>query len=141
MGNLTRDPELRYTPKGTACGRITIAINRKFKTEAGEARDEVTFVDVDAFAKTAETVAKYFKKGQLILIEGRLKLDQWEDKASNQKMSKLRVVMEQFSFTGSTQEPESGESRPQEDRGPTPAVKPPWSTPNTAKDDDDRVPF
>jgi single-strand DNA-binding protein len=97
-GNLTRDPELRYTPKGTAIAKFGLAINRTWKTETGETKEEVTFVDVDAFGWQAEVVAQYMKKGRPFLVEGRLKLDQWEDKNTHQKQSKLKVVLEGFSF-------------------------------------------
>src|SRR5271169_6056187 len=100
-GNLTRDPELRYTPKGTAVAKIGIAINRSWKTETGEMKEEVTFVDVEAFGRTAETLGQYFKKGRPILIEGRLKYDQWDDKQSGAKRSKLGVVLEGFQFMDS----------------------------------------
>ena len=103
-GYLTRDPELRYTPKGTAVSKFGIAMNRHWTTEAGEEREEVTFVDVDCFGKTAETVSKYFRKGKPMLVEGRLKLDQWDDKQTGQKRSKLGVVMESFSFLDSLKE-------------------------------------
>jgi single-strand DNA-binding protein len=99
-GNLTRDPELRYTPKGMAIARISIAMNRKWKSELGEMKEEVTYVECDAFGKTAETIGQYLTKGRPILIEGRLKLDQWEDKQTNQKRSKLGVVIESFQFMG-----------------------------------------
>ena len=101
VGNLTRDPELRYTPKGTAVVRIRIAMNRTYRTETGEQQEETTFVDVDAFGRRAEVIAQYFRKGQPILVEGRLRLDQWEDKVTHQKRSQLRVVMESFSFVDS----------------------------------------
>ena len=97
-GNLTRDPELRYTPKGVAIAKITLAINRTWKSETGETKEEVTFVDVDAFGRQAEVIAQYMKKGRPLLVEGRLKLDQWEDKNTHQKQSKLKVVLEGFSF-------------------------------------------
>ncbi len=100
-GNLTRDPELRYTPKGTAVARLGIACNRKWKSETGEMKEEVTFVDVDAFGKTAETIGQYLKKGRPILIEGRLRYDTWEDKQTRQKKSKLGVVLENFQFLDS----------------------------------------
>ncbi len=100
-GNLTRDPELRYTPKGTAVARLGIAINRKWKSETGEMKEDVTFVDVDAFGKTAETIGQYLKKGRPILIEGRLRYETWEDKQTKQKKSKLGVVMETFQFLDS----------------------------------------
>jgi single-strand DNA-binding protein len=100
-GNLTRDPEMRYTPKGTAVAGFGLAINRKWKTETGETKEEVTFVDVDAFGRQAEVIAQYMKKGRPLLVEGRLKLNEWEDKNTHQKVTKLRVVLESFSFIDS----------------------------------------
>ena len=101
VGNLTRDPELRYTPKGTAIAKIGLAVNRVWTNEAGEKKEEVTFVDVDVFGRTAENVGQYMRKGRPILIEGRLKLDQWDDKQTGQKKSKLGVVAETVQFLGS----------------------------------------
>lgn len=101
VGNLTRDPELRYTPKGTAIAKIGLAVNRTWKSETGETKEEVTFVDVDVFGRTAENVGQYMRKGSPILIEGRLKLDTWEDKQTNQKRSKLGVVAEIVQFLNS----------------------------------------
>jgi single-strand DNA-binding protein len=101
MGNLTRDPELRYTPKGTAIAKIGLAVNRVWTNEAGEKKEEVTFVDVDVFGRTAENVGQYMRKGRPILIEGRLRLDQWDDKQTGQKKSKLGVVAETVQFLGS----------------------------------------
>src|SRR5437867_2943088 len=100
-GNLTRDPELRYTPKGTAVARITLAVNRNYTTEAGEKREEVSFVDVDVWARQAEVIAQYMKKGRPLLVEGHLKQDTWEDKNTKQKQSKLKVVLEGFTFIDS----------------------------------------
>lgn len=100
-GNLTRDPELRYTPKGLAIAKIGLAINRTWKTDTGETREEVTFVDVDAFGRQAEVIAQYMRKGRPFLVEGRLKLDQWDDKQTGQKRSRLGVVLESFSFIDS----------------------------------------
>jgi len=100
MGNLTRDPELRYTPKGTAIARIGLAVNRVWKTETGENKEEVTFVDCDAYGRTGETIGQYLKKGSPVLIEGRLRLHTWEDKNTKQKQSKLRVDVENFKFVG-----------------------------------------
>src|ERR1041384_5196703 len=108
MGNLTRDPELRYTPKGTAVARIGLAVNRVWRTETGEQKEEVTFVDVDAFGKQAETIGQYFKKGRPILMEGRLRYDTWDDKQSGQKRSKLGVVLESFQFMDSGNRGEGG---------------------------------
>lgn len=102
MGNLTRDPELRYTPKGTAIAKIGLAVNRVWSNEAGEKKDEVTFVDVDVFGRTAENVGQYMRKGRPILVEGRLKLDQWDDKQTGQKRSRIGVVAESVQFLGSS---------------------------------------
>src|SRR5215211_4349030 len=100
MGNLTRDPELRVTPKGTPICQFSLAINRKFKMESGESREEVIYVDVEAWGKQGETIAKYVTKGRPLFVEGRLKLDQWEDKNTKEKRSKMKVVLEQFEFLG-----------------------------------------
>lgn len=100
LGNLTRDPELRYTPKGMAVARLSMAVNRSYKTEAGESREEVTFVDIDAWSKQAELICQYVRKGNPLFVEGRLKLDQWDDKTSGQKRSTLKVVLENFQFIG-----------------------------------------
>ncbi len=116
-GNLTRDPEMRYTPKGTAVARFTLAINRTWKSESGENKEEVTFVDIDAWGRQAEVISQYVKKGRPLLVEGRLKLDQWEDKNTHQKQSKLRVILESFSFLDSNR----GDSAPAEPR-PRPAA-------------------
>lgn len=100
IGHLTRDPELRNLPNGTALCKFGIAVNRNWTTESGEKKEEVTFVDVDCFGRTAENVAKYLKKGSALLVEGRLKLDQWDDKQTGQKRSKLGVVAEMVTFMG-----------------------------------------
>ena len=107
-GNLTRDPELRYTPKGLAISKFGLAINRNWTNDAGEKKEEVTFVDVDAFGKQGEIISQYFKKGRPILVEGRLRLDTWDDKQSGQKKSKLGVVLESFSFLDSGNRGEGG---------------------------------
>lgn len=101
MGHLTRDPELRYTPNGTAVAKIGLAVNRVWSNEAGEKKEEVTFVDVDMFGRTAENVGQYMRKGRPILVEGRLKLDQWVDKQSGEKRSRIGVVAESVQFLGS----------------------------------------
>ena len=100
MGNLTRDPELRYTPNGKPIAKLGLAVNRTWRTEQGDQREEVTFVDVDVFGRTAENVGQYMRKGRPILIEGRLKLDQWEDRNTGQKRSKMGVVAETVQFLG-----------------------------------------
>jgi single-strand DNA-binding protein len=121
VGNLTRDPELRYTPKGTAIASFGLAINRKWKSETGESKEEVTFVDVEVWDRQAEVIAQYFKKGRPILVEGRLKYDQWEDKNTHQKQSKLKVRLESFSFID-TKGPDGGV--PSEAPRARPAVAP-----------------
>lgn len=110
IGNLTRDPELRVTPKGTAICQFGLAVNRQFKDESGALRDETTFVDIEAWGKQGETIAKYCTKGRPLFVEGRLKFDQWEDKTSGQKRSKLKVVLEGFQFLGSRGDGASGGS-------------------------------
>ena len=100
MGNLTRDPELRVTPKGTSVCQIGLAVNRTYRDSDGNNREDVTFVDVDAFGKQAEVLAKYMNKGRPILVEGRLQLDSWESK-TGEKRNKLKVILEGFQFVGS----------------------------------------
>jgi single-strand DNA-binding protein len=130
-GNLTRDPELRFTPAGTAIARIGLAVNREWKDRDGNKKEEVSFIDVDAFGKQAETLGKYYRKGRPILVEGRLKQETWEDSKTKEKRSKLVVVMEQFVFQGSAGEKiDNGEPEapPQRELAPAMAV-------------DDDVPF
>ena len=100
IGNLTRDPELRVTPKGTAICQFGLAISRSFKDESGQTREEATFVDIEAWGKQGELIAKYCTKGRPLFVEGRLRFDQWEDKQTQQKRSKLKVVLENFQFLG-----------------------------------------
>jgi len=143
-GNLTRDPELRYTPKGTAVARLGMAINRTWKNDAGETKEEVTFVDIDAWGRQAEVIAQYVKKGRPLLVEGRLKLDQWEDKNTHQKQSKLKVILETFSFLDSNRGDGSGSSdnRSRSTAPPAPAAVPEAaSEPEAPPHEEDDVPF
>lgn len=135
VGNLTRDPELRYTPKGTAIAKIGLAVNRVWTTEAGEKKEEVTFVDVDVFGRTAENVGQYMRKGRPILIEGRLKLDQWDDKQTGQKKSKLGVAAETVQFLG------SNDSAPQGRKPINTSPDAPASNSETAPRETDEPPF
>lgn len=136
MGNLTRDPELRYTPKGTAIARLGVAVNRRWTGEGGEQREETTFVDVDAFGKQAETLGQYMKKGRPIFIEGRLRLDSWEDKQTGQKRSKLGVVLENFQFLG------SGQGRSEEaGEAPRPRAVAAQESADAPPPEEDDVPF
>jgi single-strand DNA-binding protein len=107
-GNLTRDPELRYTPKGTAVIKLGLAMNRRWRDESGQSREEATFVDVEAYGKQAETISQYLRKGSPLLIEGRLRYDTWDDKQTNQKRSRLLVVCESFQFLDSNRNREGG---------------------------------
>lgn len=101
MGNLTRDVELRSISSGQQVAQIGLAVNRRWVGQDGEQREEVTFVDCEAWGKTAETMAKYLAKGRPVFIEGRLKLDTWQDKESGQNRSKMKVVVETFQFVDS----------------------------------------
>ena len=100
MGNITRDPEVRYTPKVTAVTDIGLAINRIFSAEDGERREETTFVDITFWGRQAEVLGEYMKKGRPLYVEGRLQLDSWEDKTSGQQRTRLKVVGENFQFLG-----------------------------------------
>jgi single-strand DNA-binding protein len=96
MGNLTRDPALRYLPSQTAVCDFGLAVNRTWTGQDGVKKEEVTFIDLEAFGKTAELLAKYKKKGDPLFIEGRLKLDQWEKDGI--KHSRMKVIIENFQF-------------------------------------------
>jgi single-strand DNA-binding protein len=119
LGNLTRDPELSYLPSQTAVVNFGMAMNRKWKDQAGADKEEVCFVDVVAFAKSAETISKYVKKGQLFYVDGRLKFETW-DAQDGTKRSKLRVLVEscQFIPTGQTR-PSAGSEVPEDTGQPT----------------------
>ena len=145
MGNLTRDPEVRYTPKGTAVAELGIAVNRVYSGENGEKREEVTFVDVTVWGRTAENVGEYLKKGRPVFIEGRLQLDSWEDKQSGQKRNKLKVVADNVQFLGSRGGagggPEEGDEGLRARSGSSPrSSAPPKNTP-PPEPDDDEIPF
>lgn len=149
MGNLTRDPELRYTPKGTAIAKIGLAVNRVWRSESGEQREETTFVDVDVFGRTAENVGQYMRKGRPILVEGRLKLDQWDDKNTGQKRSRLGVVADTVQFLGGGRDgggddyaPRSAPQQQRHSGGPPPSPRPaPAPYDDGPPPEDDDVPF
>jgi single-strand DNA-binding protein len=140
IGNLTRDPELRVTPKGTPICQFSLAINRQFKMESGESREEVVYVDIEAWGKQGETIAKYCTKGKLLYVEGRLKLDEWDDKETKVKRSKLKVVLEQFQFLGDRDGGQSQGAPPREAGGfrPPQRQEPSRSAP---QEDDPPPPF
>jgi single-strand DNA-binding protein len=144
MGNLTRDPELRYTPKGMAVAKIGLAVNRQWRSESGEQKEEVTFVDIDVWGRTAENVGQYMRKGSPILIEGRLRLDQWDDKQTGQKRSKLGVTAETVQFLSSGNRGENAGGAPSAPRAQRPAAAPapaPEGDSDAPPMQDDDVPF
>ena len=102
MGNVTREPELKYLPKGTAIASFAMAINRSWKTESGEKKDEVLFINCDALGKIAEIIGQYVKKGNPLYAEGRLKLDQWEK--DGQKHERMKVIVESIQLLGGKRE-------------------------------------
>jgi single-strand DNA-binding protein len=139
LGNLTRDPEVRYTPKGTAVTELGMAVNRVYTAENGEKREDTTFVDVTLWGRTAEIAGEYLKKGRPVFIEGRLQLDTWDDKQSGQKRSKLKVVGEGLQLLGGRPGggggDEEGGSRPSSRPAPPPKAAAP------SEPDDDEIPF
>ena len=140
MGNLTRDPEMRVTPNGHSICKLGLAVSRTYSTRDGERREETAFVDIDAFGKQAEVIAKYMRKGRPIMVEGRLKLDQWESN-EGQKRSKLGVVLENFQFLGSRDDNQEGyENSSPPERGLSNSAD---ATPTAQNDDalDQDVPF
>lgn len=151
MGNLTRDPELRVTPKGTPICQFSLAINRQFKMESGESREEVIYVDVEAWGKQGETIAKYLTKGRPLYVEGRLRLDQWEDKNTKEKRSRMKVVLEQFQFLGDSRGGGAGGGAPSAGGGEfdqtpsleknSPPPRTPGAKPAAAENLDEDVPF
>ncbi len=157
IGNLTRDPQLKYLPSQTAVAEFGLATNRKFKTATGEDREEVCFVDCTAFGRSAEVINQYCQKGKQLYIEGRLKFDSWEDKQGGGKRSKLSVVIENFQFLGGRDSagggaPQGGgedqsqsrpPSRPQQQRPAPQSNQPPQEAPfgDEQQFDDKEIPF
>jgi|SRR5205814_833885 len=141
LGNLTRDPEVRYTPKGSAVCDLGIAINRQYTLDSGEKREEVTYVDVVLWSRLAEIAGEYLKKGRPVFIEGRLQLDTWDDKQTGQKRSKLRVIGETMQLLGG-RPPGAGGGAPAEGGEAHPAKStPPPKAGAAAEPDDDEIPF
>jgi single-strand DNA-binding protein len=150
MGNLTRDIELKTIGSGQSVAKIAIAINRSWNTPDGEKREEVTYVDCEAWGKTAEVMAKYLSKGRPVYLEGRLKLDQWQDKESGANRSAMRVVVEGFQFIdskagggGGGGGESSGEDRPARSSAPRQSAprSAPASKPASEPMDPDDIPF
>lgn len=145
MGNLTRDPELKYTASGTAVGNFGLAINRNWTGPDGNRREETTFVDCEVWGKQAETFCEYMAKGRPVFVEGRLRLDSWESQ-EGQKRSKLKVVCERFQFLGGRSEggPRGSGRGSDRDDGAEPSA-PKAAAPETAPPAepvaDDDIPF
>lgn len=142
IGNLTRDPEVRYTPKGTAVAEFGLAVNRVYTGEDGEKKEEVTFVDITLWARVAEIAEQYLKKGSPVFIEGRLQLDTWDDKQTGQKRSRMRVVGESLQLLGTRPSNRDESEAPRRSSSPTPAparTKPPVDPDLDSQPDD--IPF
>ena len=139
LGNLTRDPEVKYTPKGSAVADIGLAVNRTYTTDGGEKREETTFVDVTMWGRQAEIAGEYLKKGRPLFVEGRLQLDTWDDKQTGQKRSKLRVVCENFQMLGSRDGGSEGGGGGGRSSGGS--SRPAKSAPAAEESADDDIPF
>jgi len=134
IGNVTRDVEVKTTPRGSAVAGITLAVNRNYKTDSGEKREEVTFVDVELWGRVAEIAGEYVKKGNPLYVEGRLKQDSWEDKDSGQKRTKLKVVAENIQLLGSRQ----GAAKVATEERPVEAAT---ESPRVVEQESDDIPF
>ena len=137
MGNLTRDPELRYLPSNTPVVKIGVAVNRRWRNQQGEQQEETTFVDCESFGRQAEVINQYLRKGRPIFVEGRLRLDQWQDKEGNNR-SRMKVVIENFQFVDSSSGDGDGKGGYSEPSGG--ADGPPMSDPHQPVPEDD-TPF
>lgn len=137
MGNLTRDPQVKQLPSNTTVADFGLAVNRRYKTQAGEDREETLFIDCAAFGKQAEVIGQYCKKGKALFVEGRLKLDTWEDKMGGGHRSKVTVVVENFQFVGGRDGSGSFEGAAagadaRETTKPSPDATPPRNAPASA---------
>jgi len=143
MGNLTRDPELRYLPSNTPVVKIGVAVNRRWRNQQGEQQEETTFVDCESFGRQAEVINQYLRKGRPIFVEGRLRLDQWQDKEGNNR-SKMKVVIENFQFVDSRADGDGGGGQggygEPRGGGNEPPSSPPTSDPHQPVPEDD-IPF
>jgi len=142
IGTLTRDPEVKYLPKGTAVAQVSLAINRTWTDDSGTRKEEVTFVEVEFWGRVAEIVGEYCKKGKPIYVDGRLRLETWDDKTTGQKRSKLKVVANSIQLLGSKSDGETKpEQRPPAARKPAAPPPRPPADPDLDGDDGDGVPF
>lgn len=135
MGNLTRDPQVRYTPNSTAVTELGLAVNRVwFDKQSNQKKEETTFIDVTLWGRQAEVAGEYLTKGRSVMVEGRLQLDQWDDKESGQKRYKLKVVGENLVMTGGRSESNGKQTA---DR----PCRPAYSDAHQGGPSDDEVPF
>lgn len=144
IGNVTRDPEVKFTPKGSAVTDLGLAINRNYTNQSGQKVEEVTYVDVELWGRLAEIAGEYAKKGRPIFIEGRLRIDSWEDKQSGQKRSRLRVVGENLQLLGSrggSGGPQGGHEEEGESHAPAPSKSGGKPAPAASGPEDDDIPF
>ena len=139
MGNITRDIEMRTLPGGNSIAQIGLAINRQWQDKDGQKKEEVTWVDCEAWGKTAEVMHKFLGKGRPVYIEGRLKLDQWDDKESGQKRSKMKVVIDNFQFIDSKPEGERDTQQQPAQKRATRSYVPPAQAAQEMNPDD--IPF
>jgi single-strand DNA-binding protein len=139
MGRLTRDPEVKYTSGGTAIAKLSMAVNRNWTNKEGQKQEDTTFVEVDAFGRQAEVIGQYIKKGNPIFIEGNLRLDQWDDKQTGEKRSKLKVVLDRFEFIDSKGDGGGGSGYSSQSN--VPAASGNSSAPAASLPEDDDVPF
>lgn len=139
IGNLTRDPELKYLPSGSAIANFGLAINRTW-TKDGQKQEEVTFVDITLFGKVAEVAGQYVRKGQPLLVEGRLKTEEWTDKTSGQKRSKLVVIGENIQLLARKEDGQAAAPAPARQAAPARAAAPASKIP-AGSEDFDQVPF
>jgi single-strand DNA-binding protein len=121
LGNLTRDPEVRYTPGGTAVASFAIAVNRRYK-QGEEMKDEVSYIDIVVFGKTAENCGQYLNKGDAILVEGRIQQRRWDDKETGQKRSKVEVVAQVVNFMPKRTGQSGGGGKHEQEPMPEPPV-------------------
>lgn len=141
IGTLTRDPELRVTPKGTAVCSFSLAINRKWKDEGGGEREEVSFLEFEAWAKAGETISKYCEKGKQLYVQARAKQETWEDKDTQKKRSKIKFIVDGFQFIGGKQDGDKGRSEKEPDRSPDRSPAPPRQAAPPQENLDEDVPF
>lgn len=159
IGNVVADPELRYTPKGTAVTDLRMAVNRMWSGEGGQRQEETTFLDVTLWSRQAELASQYLSKGRPVFIEGRLQMETWEDKSTGQKRSRLKIVGENMQFLGggggggrpqaqgggAQQSAPQGEQSVPQGSGPPQASEPPQggspAAPGDFNDADDDIPF